>query len=175
MAVSPGRQKAASPPTLPAWPLICAATLTSSRCASLPSRINAPVGGGHYCRSGRRCLEKEPFSCTIAPTLPTDLLFLSTFHPRPDLAMARGGGRSTPGRENRRRRITYPWFLESSEGGGEDGSCSSRTPQRSSRTPPSSSRGRGSYAVCRAIDPDPISFIDLESDEEEQVVDPGLA
>ena len=92
--------------------------------------------------------------------------------------MALGGGRSTPGRggiSNHRRRITYPWFLESSEGGGDDGSRSSRTPRHSSRTPPISSRGRGSYAFCRAIDPDPIPFIDLESDEEEQVVDPGLA
>ena len=44
-----------------------------------------------------------------------------------------------------------------------------------SRTPLISGRGRGSYVVLRVIDPDPIPFIDLESDEEEQVVDTGLA
>ena len=60
--------------------------------------------------------------------------------------------------------------------------CSSRTARCSSRTPPSSSRGRGSYTVCGAISPDPISFIDLESDEEgeeeeeeEDMVDMGMA
>ena len=68
--------------------------------------------------------------------------------------MARGGGgRSTPGR---------------------DGSSNRSTP-RSSRTPRRSSSGRGSYAVRQAILSDPIPFIDPESDEEEQVIDLGLA
>ena len=67
--------------------------------------------------------------------------------------MARGGGRSTPGR----------------------GGSSIRSTPHSSRTPRCSSSGRGSYAVCRAIASDPIPFIDLESDEEEHVVDLCLA
>ena len=89
MAVSPGRQKAASLPMLAAAAglaahLLCHLAVSACLvCASLSSRINAPVGDGHYCRSGCRCLEKEPFSCTIGPTLPTDLLFLSTCHPCP--------------------------------------------------------------------------------------------
>ena len=74
--------------------------------------------------------------------------------------MARGGGRSTPGHGGSSNRSTPR---------------SSRTPRHSSKTPPSSSRGRGSYVVHQDIALDPIPFIDLESDEEEQVIDLGLA
>ena len=88
---------------------------------------------------------RRPLTASFSPLPPT---------PRfSDLSTACGGGLYTPGR----------------------GGSFNRSTPRSIRTPSSSSRGEGSYAVRRAIAPDPIPFIDLESDEEEQVVDLGLA
>ena len=68
--------------------LLRASTLLPSlscRTLCLASRINAPVGGHHHCLSERRCLEKESFFSTIAPTLPIAILFSYPCHRRPIL------------------------------------------------------------------------------------------
>ena len=80
MACPPGRQKAASPPTLPARPRICSAvfasllsSLSRRKLSSLASRINArspllSVQTRH--RPDRTWLEKEPFPLPLRPRHP---------------------------------------------------------------------------------------------------------